>query len=232
MGSPRGWASILIKLHALLPAITAVLNAAFCSGFVPPKYNGGLVSPVFKKGDGLDLGNYRPIAVTEAILRLFAGILNARILKYTEDAGLRAETQAGFRPGLSTLHPILGLQHFVHAAKCSDRPLFACALDLKGAYDRVQRPFLWQVLQRLGIHGDMLAAIQSLYIHSEVAININGRIGMPALSKTGVKQGCPLSPTLFGLFADGLHRFLLHCCPNEGPCLVDGTAVPRLGVCR
>ena len=215
--------------HALLPAITAVLNAAFCSGFVPPKYNGGLVSPVFKKGDGLDLGNYRPIAVTEAILRLFAGILNARILKYTEDAGLRAETQAGFRPGLSTLHPILGLQHFVHAAKCSDRPLFACALDLKGAYDRVQRPFLWQVLQRLGIHGDMLAAIQSLYIHSEVAININGRIGMPALSKTGVKQGCPLSPTLFGLFADGLHRFLLHCCPNEGPCLVDGTAVPDLG---
>ena len=42
-------------------------------------------------------------------------------------------------------------------------------------------------------------------------------------------QGCPLSPTLFGLFADGLHRFLLHCCPNEGPCLVDGTAVPDLG---
>ena len=94
-----------------------------------------------------------------------AGTLNARILRYTEDAGLRAETQAGFRPGLSTLHPILGLQHFVHAAKSSGRPLFACALDLKGAYDRVQRLFLWQVLQRLGIHGGMLATVQLVQVH-------------------------------------------------------------------
>ena len=185
--------------HALLPAITAVLNVAFCSGFVPAEYNGGLISPVFKKGDSLDQGNYRPIAVTEAVMRLFAGILNARILRFTEDAGLRAETQAGFRPGLSTLHPILSLQHFVHVAKSSGQPLFACALDLKGAYDRVQRPFLWRVLQRLGIHGDMLAAIQSLYIDSQVSININ------------------------------MHRFLLHCCPNEGPCLANGRAIPDLG---
>ena len=127
--------------HALLPAITAVLNAGFSCGFVPPKYNGGLISHVFKMGDSLDPSNYRPIAVTEAVMRLFAGILNARLLRYTEDAGLRAETQAAFRPGLSTLHPILGLQDFVDAAKSSCQPLFAWALDLKGAYDRVQRPF-------------------------------------------------------------------------------------------
>ena len=86
-----------------------------------------------------------------------------------------------------------------------------------------------QVLQRLGIHGNMLAAIQSLYIDSRISININGRVGMPISSKTGVKQGCPLSPTLFGLFADGLHRYLLHCCPNEGPGLQDGKVVPDLG---
>ena len=83
---PRGFASEFLShaqperkkgepqpQHALLPAIAAVLNAAFSNGWVPPEYNGGLISPVFKKGDSLDPGNYRPIAVTEAILRLFAG---------------------------------------------------------------------------------------------------------------------------------------------------------------
>ena len=167
--------------------------------------------------------------MTEAILHLSAGILNACILRYTEVARLRAETQAGFRPGLSTLHPILGLEHFVHAAKPSGQPLFACALDLKGAYIGFSAQFLRQVIQRLGIHGDTLAAIQSLYIDSQLAINSNGRFGMPALFKTSVKQGCLLSPTLFGLFANGLHRFLLHCCPNEGPCLQNGRAIPDLG---
>ena len=201
--------------HALLPAITAVLNAAFSSGFVPPEYNGGLISPIFKKSDSLDPGKYRLIAVTEAILGLFAENLNARILRSTEDAELRAGTQAGFRPSLPTLHRILGLQHFVDAAKSSAQPLFACLLDLKGAYVRVQRPFLWQVLQRLGIHDYMLAAIQSLYIDSQVSININVKIGLPALSKTGVKQGCPLSPTLFGLFANGLQSSFCIAAPMK-----------------
>ena len=43
------------------------------------------------------------------------------------------------------------------------QPLFACFLDHKGAYDRVQRPMLWQVLQRLKNYGGMLAAIKSIY---------------------------------------------------------------------
>ena len=45
----------------------------------------------------------------------------------------------------------------------------------------------------------------------------------------GVKQGCPLSPTLFGLFADGLHRYLQLCCPDDGFAFADGTLVPDLG---
>ena len=215
--------------HALLSSLTAVLNAAFSHGIVPEEYNGGLISPVFKKGDSLDTSNYRPIAVTDAIMRLYAGILNARLLRFTEDKGLRAETQAGFRPGFSTLHPVMGLQYFIDTAKFAGYPLFACALDLKGAYDRVQRPLLWQILQRLGIHGSMLAAIQSLYHDTEISININGRTGKPIYSRTGVKQGCPLSPTLFGLFADGLHRYLRQCCPHVGPALADGRLVPDLG---
>ena len=89
-------------------------------------------------------------------------------------------------------------------------------LDLKSAYDRVSRPLLWLVLQRLGIHGRMLAAIQALYSTATVAVRINGRRGPAMPSLTGVKQGCPLSPTLFGLYADGLPRFLHAFAATEG----------------
>ena len=73
----------------------------------------------------------------------------------------------------------------------------------------MQWPLLWQVLQRLGVHGPMLAAVQSLYHNSEFAININGRIWKTVLSQIGVKQDCPLSPTLIGLYIDGMHHFLM-----------------------
>ena len=161
-------------------------------------------------------------------MRLYAGILNARLQQYTEDQRLRARSQFGFRPHLSTLHPTFILQHFVDSHRRNARPLFCCFLDLKAAYGKVQRPLLWQVLSRLGLRGRMLSAIQSLYAASMLSITVSGRVGSPFPSCTGVKQGCPLSPTLFGLFLDGLHRYLAVHCPATGLLSRDGTRVRDL----
>ena len=211
--------------HVLAPVLKDLLNAAFLAGRVPACLNCGLVTPVFKKGDRLDTANYRPIAVTDSILRLYAGVLNARLLNFTEEAGLRVDTQTGFRPGLSTVHHLFTLQHFIDA----QQPLFVCFLDLKGAYDHVNRDLLWEALRRLGISGRLLGALQSMYEGCSVAIKVGGRVSPGLPSRLGLKQGCPLSPTLFGLFSDGLHRHLVHACPGVGPQLHNGRNVPLLG---
>ena len=161
-------------------------------------------------------------------MRLYASVLNKRLVQFTEGQALRSPSQAGFRPGLSTLHPLFTLQHFVDRCKKNAQPLYCCFLDLKGAYDRVQRPLLWQALQRLGVHGEMLGALQSLYANSTVAMRVGGKTGLSVPSETGVRQGCPLSPTLFGLFLDGLHRYIALHCLDEGPVLHGGRRVPDL----
>lgn len=81
------------------------------------------------------------------------------------------------------MHQHFALQHFVAEAKHHKTPLYACFLDLKAAYDSVQRPLLWQALQRLGVHGRMLAALQSLYEDSTVRINITGKLGASHFSR-------------------------------------------------
>ena len=215
--------------HLLAPVLTKVLNSLFQAGTVPACVNEGLVTPVFKKGDPFHTANYRPIAVTEPLMRLYAAILNVRLQSFTEQHHLRAATQTGFRPHLSTEHQLFALQSFIDNSHASSKPLYCCFLDLKGAYDKVQRPLLWQVLARLGVHGRMLGALQSMYETANIRVNIQGRAGERVPSHTGLRQGCPLSPTLFGLFADGLHRFLLAECPDQGPVLSDGRHVPDLG---
>ena len=123
--------------------------------------------------------------MTEPITRLYAGILNARIVHSTEDNDLRAHTQTGFRPGLATQHDLFALRHMIDEAQGNGKQLYTCFLDHKGAYDRVQRPLLWQVLQRLGIHGVMLKAIQSLYTDSGLTIHI-----WQAWQDLSVRHGC------------------------------------------
>ena len=75
----------------------------------------------------------------------------------------------------------------------------------------------------------MLAAIRSLYSSATIAIRVEGRQGPSVQSETGVKQGCPLSPTLFGLLADGLHRSLQHVALQHGVQLNPQLSVTDLG---
>ena len=75
----------------------------------------------------------------------------------------------------------------------------------------------------------MLQAIQGLYGSATVAVKINGQQGLPLVLVSGVRQGCPLSPTLFGLLADGLHRFLQSAAAADGLAVGPDLMVTDLG---
>ena len=202
--------------NLLVPSLLSLLNSSFSLGHIPAHVNVSLITPIFKKGDPTQACNYRPIAVSDPILKLYAGILNQRLVNFTEENNYRSPAQTAFRPHLSTLHPTFALQTMIDLAKSKRKTLYCCFLDLKSAYDTVDRPLLWTVLARLGIHDQMLHAIQSLYAVAQYAMKVGGRRGDCQVSITGLKQGCPLSPTLFGIFLDGLTRSLQHHCANAG----------------
>ena len=103
------------------------------SGNVPSSVNLALVTPCHKRGRKDDPNNFRPIAVTHPLMRLYAGLLNTRLLEYTEEHGLRGPSQAGFRPGHSVVHQIFSLQHMVDKRMQAGRCLYICFLDLKSA---------------------------------------------------------------------------------------------------
>ena len=120
------------------------------------------------------------------------------------------------------------LRHFIDHALLAKRPLYACFVDLQKAYDTVQHALLWARLQRIGVSPRMLAAVQSLYASGTLAMKVDGTAGQPAVPRMGVRQGCPLSPTLFGIFFDGLHDHLQAHAPSSGVQLRSGRWVSSL----
>jgi hypothetical protein len=94
-------------------------------------------------------------------------------------------------------------------------------VDFKKAFDIVPRDMLWQVLEGLGISGRILECLRSMYCQNQGYLHhLEEGLMLTFLYRIGVKQGCPFSPLLFGLFIDGLEKQL-----NA----LEGDAPPMLG---
>ncbi len=75
------------------------------------------------------------------------------------------------------------------------------------------------MLEHVGIQGPILDCIKSLYAYDSAAVRNSEGISEIFDCLMGVKQGCPLSATLFGLFVDGLEQHLMDTVGHDAPSL-------------
>ena len=83
------------------------------------------------------------------------------------------------------------------------------------------------MLETVGIRGPILDCIKSLYSHDSATVRAQEGISDIFDCLMGVKQGCPLSATLFGLFVDGLEQHLMDILGHDAPSL-SGVLIPLL----
>jgi hypothetical protein len=77
--------------------------------------------------------------------------------------------------------------------------MVSCFVDFRKASDSVPRDLVWKRLRELGIHGNFLNAITDLYGKTSFQVKVNGQLSKGfVVTVSGVRQGFPLSPILFG----------------------------------
>ena len=77
-------------------------------------------------------------------------------------------------------------------------------MDFAKAFDTVWHNGLFHKLQMKGISGNFLHLIQDMYENTECAVKLNSSRTNYFKCSKGVRQGCPLSPTLFNLYLNDL----------------------------
>ncbi|KAA3471190.1 reverse transcriptase [Gossypium australe] len=100
-------------------------------------------------------------------------------------------------------------------------------LDMSKVYDRVEWYFLKVMMLRMGFHTLWVENIMKCVISVSYSVIINGRSGQTFKPTRGIRQGDPLSPSLFLMFSEGLSA-LIRMALRDGS--IKGAKVSRGGL--
>jgi hypothetical protein len=113
---------------------------------IPKDWARGLIFPLFKDGDNRVPDNYRGITLLSVVGKIYTSVLNNRVTRWCEENGILSEEQAAFRAGRSTVDHILTVSELVGARKARRKGTYCAFLDIKKAYDMLDRDTLWKRL--------------------------------------------------------------------------------------
>lgn len=183
---------------------------------MPNDWSTNWIKPLHKGGDVNNVNNYRTIMVGSLMAKLFGSIMEMKISEWAEKNGKRALGQAGFRKGHSTIDHLVTLRVLMEMSRLKGKKLYCCFVDFKKAFDMVPRGNLWTRMESLQVPREFMHAVFRVYQKVLCRLRMGNRISEFFASTIGVKQGCPLSPTLFGLLIDELERMILVSMQEEG----------------
>jgi len=169
---------------------------------IPEDWKGGIVIPLYKKGDRMDLNNYRGITLMDVVGKLFGKIVNNRLEAWYRD--LLAEEQAGFRKGRGCVDQGYTLAQVVLKRLEMQKDSYLCFVDLRKAYDSVWREGLFQKLEKDDVPQKLVRLVKMWYETVHAKVRVNDVDSEWFETKIGLRQGDTLSPLLFNIFINGL----------------------------
>jgi hypothetical protein len=78
------------------------------------------------------------------------------------------------------------------------------SINAEKAFDKIQHHFMIKALRKLGIKRMYLNIVKAIYDKPTAKIILNSEKLKPFPLKSGVRQGCPLSPLLFNIVLEFL----------------------------
>lgn len=149
-----------------------VFNASLETGLLHFSQREALIALIFKKGDRLEHKNWRPISLLNVDYKLCARVLSGRLLKVI--ATVVAPDQTCGVPGRYIGENVAFLRDLVDLTNEYNLPVALLSLDQEKAFDRVDWPFLFGTLAKMGFGDNFIRWVKFFYTDVRSSVLVNG----------------------------------------------------------
>lgn len=174
------------------------------SGVIPDRLKKSRIIPIHKKGDKMDIEQYRMVAVGTMFLQIYEKTLNRKLSILVENQ--LSTSQHGFRSGRSVSTNLLSLSIAAHDAFSRGNQIDVFYGDFEKAFDRVNHNIMLRKLVAFNLGSMSIKWIASFLQNRGNYVQIGKSKSYSFTSSSGVGAGTSLGPLLFLLFIDDLTR--------------------------
>ena len=201
---------ILLKLPVTHHMLATLYNKVLEYGSPPRGWSESIIKLLHKKGNCSDPSNFRMIALTNCVGKVFHLILSRRFTTYLTQNRLIDETmQKAFLPGINGCieHNIV-LDEIVRDARNKKKTVHITFFDFANAFGSVPHNYILHSLRRNPFSPQVLQYVETFYNNIRAKVVTKSFQSEIFSFKRGVFQGDPLSPIIFLLAFNPILQYL------------------------
>ena len=185
----------------LAPVFTTLFNKSLEQCHIPRCFKTSTIMPVPKKPSIASLNDYRPVALTSVVMKVFERLV-LRSLKAATDHQLDPH-QFAYRANRSIDDAVvLALHHILQHLESSGTYARVLFVDFNSAFNTIIPRKLFNKLIHMGIERSLCMWILDFLQDRPQSVKIGKQTSKEITLNVGAPQGCVLSPLLFLLITN------------------------------